>query len=88
LNRILTAVSDFVVVGWFMATSTLLRMGLRADQPPLAPFGLSASALDSLDAAPQPRTGADGLTECARQMALIRKPAGAGNLRESFVGGQ
>ena len=47
-----------------------------------------ANALDSLYAAPQSGTGADGLPESTRQMALIRKPARAGNLRESFVGGQ
>jgi hypothetical protein len=47
-----------------------------------------ANALDSLYAAPQSRAGADGLPESTRQMALIRKSARAGNLRESFVGGQ
>jgi hypothetical protein len=44
------------------------------------------NALGSPCAAPQSRTGANGLTECARQMARIEKPAGAGNLRESFIG--
>jgi|HubBroStandDraft_4_1064222.scaffolds.fasta_scaffold3102737_1 hypothetical protein len=39
-------------------------------------------------ATPQSRAGADGLTECTRQMGLIRKTARAGNFRESFVGGQ
>ena len=45
-----------------------------------------ANVLDSLYATPQSRTSADDLTKCARQMARIEKPAGAGNLRESFVG--
>src|ERR1700675_2743204 len=44
-----------------------------------------ANALGSPRTAPQSRTGANGLTECARQIARIEKPAGAGNLRESFI---
>ena len=47
-----------------------------------------AAGLGSLYAAPQSRTSADGLTECTRQMGLIKKSARAGNLRESLVGGQ
>ena len=46
-----------------------------------------ANALGSPCATPQSGAGADGLTECTRQMARIEKPAGAGNLRESLVGG-
>jgi hypothetical protein len=45
-----------------------------------------ANALDSLYAAPQSRAGADGLPKSTRQMALIRKPARAGNLREGVFG--
>ena len=45
-----------------------------------------ANALGSPCATPQSGAGADGLTECTRQMARIEKPTGAGNLRESFVG--
>jgi hypothetical protein len=44
------------------------------------------NALGSLCAAPQPGTGADHLTECSREMALIREPASLGNLHEGFVG--
>ena len=45
-----------------------------------------ANVLVSLYATPQSRTSADDLTKCPRQMARIEKSAGAGNLRESFIG--
>ena len=43
-------------------------------------------ALGAPCAAPQSGAGADGLTECSREMTLIEEPASLGNLHEGFVG--
>jgi hypothetical protein len=75
-------------VAWVMTANTFfMHMIAPTGRSPRSGFLRAfANVLDSLCSTPQTRTGADGLTECARQMALIRKPASAGNLRESFVG--
>ena len=45
-----------------------------------------ANALGSAGVTPQSGAGADGLTECSREMTLIEEPARFGNLFDGFVG--
>ena len=46
------------------------------------------NALGSPCASPQSGAGANGLTKCTRQMALITKTTNSGNLREILIGSQ
>jgi hypothetical protein len=82
-----------LLIGMTDAQGQSFRFGSAAIEvmwwmPPIVVKAGSAFALGSPCTAPQSRTGANGLTECARQMARIEKPAGVGNLRKSFVGSQ
>jgi hypothetical protein len=78
-----TKASTLVVLSLTMNEGVKTSQTLKAQVTAITSM---QSALGSLCATPQSRTGANGLAECARQMALIRKSASAGDPCESLVG--